>query len=159
MDDIMTIILAVISSGALVSLITHIFDRKKSEAEVEQLRQEIENHRADTQIKIDEYIKNQLINLTETHKRESEERHQEIIELQHQNDLLQKQVTSLNNQIHQVLSWISYDMLSYQRWLETELTKLNPDIELPEYRRPPKFVQEHLRTSIGDDEGHMGTID
>ena len=151
MENITTIILAIISSGALVSLITHIFDRKKSQAEVEKLRQEIENSRADTRIKIDEYIKQQLIQLTETHKRESEDRREEIAELQRQNDALQKQVSELTGQISQVLSWISFDMISYQKWLESELTKINPDIDLPEYRKPPKFVREYIENCIGED--------
>ena len=151
MENAVTIILAFISSGALVSLITHMFDRRKSLAEVEELRQQIEANRADTKIRIDEYIRDQLINLTETHKKESEERRQEITELQHQNDLLQKQVSELTSQINQVLSWISYDMLAYQRWLETELGKVNPNIDLPKYRKPPKFVEEHLHHAIGED--------
>ena len=151
MDNIVTIILAVISSGALVSFITHIFERKRSNAEVEKLRQEIEDSRADTQIKVDEYIKEQLINLTETHRKESESRREEIAELQRQNDALQKQVSELTTQISQVLSWISYDMMSYQKWLETELTKLNPAIELPTYRKPPKFVRDYINNCIGSE--------
>ena len=151
MEHVVTIVLAFISSGALVSFITHMFDRKKSNAEVEQLRQQIEADRAETQIRIDDYIRDQLINLTETHKKEAEQRREEIAQLQKQNDALQKQVTELTTQINQVLSWISYDMLSYQRWLETELTKLNPDIDLPEYRKPPKFVSDYLKNVAGSD--------
>lgn len=146
MEHVVTIILAVISSGALVSLITHIFDRKKTMVEVEQLRQQVETNRAETQIRIDDYIKDQLIHLTETHKKESEERREEITKLQIQNDVLQKQVTELTTQINQVLSWISYDMLTHQRWLENELRKSNPELDIPEYRKPPKFVETYLQT-------------
>ena len=140
----MTIILALISSGAVVSLITHVFDIRKSRTEVEQLKQQVEAARIDDKIKIDEHIKKQLMEISETYRKEAEDRKLEISQLQSQNEELQKQIKDLTIQINQVLSWISYDMLTYQKWLEKELVTLKPDIQLPEYRNPPKFVQESL---------------
>ena len=74
LEHILTIILALISSGALVSIITHFFDRKRSNAEVEQLRQQIDAARTDDKIKIDDYIKKQLMEITESYKHEAEDR-------------------------------------------------------------------------------------
>lgn len=152
MDHIITIILALISSGALVSFITHVFDRKRSNAEVEQLRQQIDAARTDDKIKIDDYIKKQLMEITESYKRESEDRKAEITQLKAQNDDLQKQIGELTSQINQVLTWISYDMLTYQDWLEKELTDAKPGIKLPEYRRPPKFVRDFVKAQEGTNE-------
>jgi hypothetical protein len=146
MDHIITIILALISSGALVSFITHVFDRKRSNAEVEQLRQQIDAARTDDKIKIDDYIKKQLMEITESYKRESEDRKAEIAQLQSQNEELQKQVCELTTQINQVLSWIYYDMLGYQKWLEKELTDARPDIDLPKYHKPPRFVRDFVQS-------------
>lgn len=144
MEHVVTIILALISSGAVVSLITHVFDIRKSRTEVEQLKQQVEAARIDDKIKIDEHIKKQLVEISETYRKEAEDRKLEISQLQSQNEELQKQIKELTIQINQVLSWISYDMLTYQKWLEKELVTLKPDIQLPEYRKPPKFVQEYL---------------
>lgn len=152
MDHIITIILALISSGALVSFITHVFDRKRSNAEVEQLRQQIDAARTDDKIKIDEYIKKQLMEITESYRKEAEDRRIELSQLKAQNDDLQKQIGELTSQINQVLTWISYDMLTYQDWLERELTDAKPGIKLPEYRRPPKFVRDFVKAQEGASE-------
>jgi len=144
MENIVTIVLAFISSGAAVSLITHFFDRRKSNAEVEQLRQQITEAETDNKIKVNDYLKKQLMEITETYRKEAEDRRNEISELRKQNEELQKQISTLTKQIDQVMSWISYDVFGYQKWLERELKDAKPDIQLPKYRNPPKFVEAYL---------------
>lgn len=145
MENIVTIILAFISSGAAVSLITRFFDRRKSIAEVEQLRQQIAEAETDNKIKVDDYLKKQLMEITETYREEAEDRRKEISELRQQNEELQNQISTLTKQIDQVMSWISYDVFGYQKWLERELKSAKPDIQLPKYRNPPKFVEAYLQ--------------
>ena len=145
MENIVTIILAFISSGAAVSLITRFFDRRKSIAEVEQLRQQIAEAETDNKIKVNDYLKKQLMEITETYREEAEDRRKEISELRQQNEELQKQISTLTKQIDQVMSWISYDVFGYQKWLERELKSAKPDIQLPKYRNPPKFVEAYLQ--------------
>ena len=148
MENIVTIILAFISSGAAVSLITRFFDRRKSIAEVEQLRQQIAEAETDNKIKVNDYLKKQLMEITETYREEAEDRRKEISELRQQNEELQKQISTLTKQIDQVMSWISYDVFGYQKWLERELKSAKPDIQLPKYRNPPKFVEAYLQTDV-----------
>jgi peptidoglycan hydrolase CwlO-like protein len=84
--------------------------------------------------------------ITETYREEAEDRRKEISELRQQNEELQKQISTLTKQIDQVMSWISYDVFGYQKWLERELKSAKPDIQLPKYRNPPKFVEAYLQT-------------
>jgi chromosome segregation ATPase len=148
MENIVTIVLAFISSGAAVSLITRFFDRRKSNTEVEQLRQQIAEAETDNKIKVNDYLKKQLMEITETYREEAEDRRKEISELRQQNEELQKQISTLTKQIDQVMSWISYDVFGYQKWLERELKSAKPDIQLPKYRNPPKFVEAYLQTDV-----------
>ena len=143
-EQITTIILAVIGSGGLSSAVTSFLSRKKNAAEIDQLRQQITDNEADTKIKIDEHIQKQMLELSTTYKREFESRTAEIKELRKQNDLLKKQVTDLSNEINQLMSWVVYDSMRYQEWLENELLQREPNIQFPKFRKPPKFVQTFL---------------
>ena len=144
MERVIEIVIAVITSGVLGTVVTHILGRRRYRAEIDALR-------ADNQIKIDEHIKQQFMELADSYKQESDERKAEIEELQRQNKELinqvsqfQKQVGTLETEIEQLMAWVTYDMLHYQNWIEKELVKLKPDVEFPEFRKPPKFVQKYM---------------
>jgi predicted nuclease with TOPRIM domain len=154
-ENIVQIVLAVIGSGVLTSIVTAFIGKRKYDAEVDELRQQIEAANTDNQIKIDEHIQAQFMELAETYKAETAARKQEMEELRRQNNELidqqnqfRTQITDLENQIHKLMTWVTYDMLSYQSELEQELLRLNPDVKLPSYRKPPKFVQEFINAEL-----------
>lgn len=143
-ETITTLIVAIIGSGGISSVIASFLSAKRHKAEVEQLRQQIQDAEADTKIKIDEHIHQQMLSITETYKHEFDNRNDEIKQLREQNEALSKQVRDLNDQINQLMSWVVYDSMRYQEWLEHELLQRQPDIQFPKFRKPPKFVQNFM---------------
>lgn len=143
-EQITALIIAVLGSGGVGSVIASIFQRKKNAAEIEQLRQQVSAAEADTKIKIDDHIQRRMLELSDTYKKEFESRTEELKELRTQNDLLKQQVTDLQSQINQLMSWVVYDSMRYQEWLEKELLAREPNIQFPKFRKPPKFVQRFM---------------
>lgn len=147
-EQITTLIIAVLGSGGVGSIVASIFQRKKNAAEIEQLRQQVSDAEADTRIKIDDHIQKRMLELSDTYKKEFESRTEELKELREQNDMLKQQVTNLESQINQLMSWVVYDSMRYQEWLEKELLSREPDIQFPKFRKPPKFVQRFMDEDI-----------
>lgn len=143
-EQVVALIVAVLGSGGLSSIVTNVMSTKRHKAETDQLRQQIEDSRADTKIKLDEHIQKQMMELSDTYKKQFDDRNAEIKELHKQNELLKKQVDDLSNQINQLMSWVVYDSMRYQEWLERELLQQNPNIQFPNFRKPPKFVQKYM---------------
>lgn len=129
---VLTITSTIIGSGGLATLITAILSSRKYKAEANSLEQQIETARLESEQKTNEYIRSQLKELSETHKRESDE-------LRNQNKELFDKIASLNDHINQLMTWIVVDNNSYRTWLENELRKLNPTIEFPRCRPAPGF--------------------
>ena len=151
MNNILELIIAILGSGTVASIVTHLMNKRKYSAEVDELRQQIDAARTDDRIKIDEHIQSQFMEIAESYKLEISERKKEMDELRKQNvELLNqvnefhKQINELNTQLDQFMSWFAYDVMGYQSWIEKELLKSNPNVQLPSYRKPPKFVQEYL---------------
>lgn len=160
MENLTQIIIAIISSGVVTAVVTHFLGQRKYKAEIEGMKQQIEAARTDNQIKIDEHIQAQFMEIANSYKAETEARKKELEDLRAQNAELvkqvndfQKQINDLEVQINQLMSWVAYDMMRYQSWMETELLKVKPDIVFPEYGKPPKFVQKYLEEmrEDGDD--------
>lgn len=154
MNNILELIVAILGSGTVATIITHVMNKRKYSAEVDELRQQIDAARTDDRIKIDEHIQSQFMEIAESYKLEIAERKKEMDELRKQNvELLNqvnefnKQINELNTQIDQFMSWFAYDMMGYLSWIEKELLKSNPGVQLPSYRKPPKFVQEYLEAN------------
>lgn len=125
MKDIVTLLMAIIGSGGLCSVITVFFSRRKFAAEARMLEINAEKERDKAKRDHMDYIREQLIEITETHKRESEE--------------LRNRVSSLENRINNLMEWVITDDSSYRAWLENELKKYNPDIEFPKCKPAPGF--------------------
>jgi chromosome segregation ATPase len=89
-----------------------------------------------------------MLEISDTYKKEFESRTEELKELREQNDMLKQQVTNLESQINQLMSWVVYDSMRYQEWLEKELLSREPDIQFPKFRKPPKFVQRFMDEDI-----------
>lgn len=132
---IITIISAVIGSGGIAAAITAIVSSKKYKAEAMLLEQQAETARKDSEERMHENIRKQIMELSDVHKKES-------AELRKQNAILSTKINELNDEIQKLMEWIVYDNAKYRAWLETELVKLKPDIEFPECRPAPKFVTE-----------------
>lgn len=142
--DIVALIVAIVGSGGISSGIATLLAARKHKVEIEQLRQQVEDSKADTKIKIDEHVQKQMIELNNTYKQEFEERRKELDQLHENNVHLKQQVETLSSQISQLMSWVVYDSMRYQEWLEDELVKRDPKIVFPTFRKPPKFVEEYL---------------
>ena len=142
--DITALIVAIVGSGGISSAIATLLAARKHKVEIEQLRQQVEDSKADTKIKIDEHVQKQMIELNNTYKQEFEERRKELDQLHENNVHLKQQVETLSSQISQLMSWVVYDSMRYQEWLEDELVKRDPKIVFPTFRKPPKFVEEYL---------------
>jgi predicted nuclease with TOPRIM domain len=86
---------------------------------------------------MNEYIRTQLKELSDTHRQESDE-------LRKQNRELNAKITELNDKINQLMTWVVVDNNSYRTWLENELLKLKPDIEFPKCRPAPGFTDDQI---------------
>ena len=144
LEGLIGLVVAVIGSGGISSVITTILQAKKHTVETEQLRQQVEESRVETKIKLDEHFQEQMVQLTKTYQNEFENYRTEIENLRTQNQELAKQVTDLSAKINQLMSWVVYDSMRYQDWLEQELLKREPEIIFPTFRKPPKFVQSYM---------------
>ena len=142
--DITAIIIAIVSSGGISSVIASLLAARKHKIEMEQLKQQVEDDKTDTKIKIDEHVQKQMLELNNAYKQEFEERRKELDQLHENNSNLKKQVDILSTQISQLMSWVVYDSMRYQEWLEAELLKRDPEIQFPNFRKPPKFVYDYL---------------
>ena len=132
-EAIMTIVATILGTGGVTALLTTILNAKKYKAEAMRIEQETERDRKESEQRMNESIKNQIMELSEIHKKES-------AALRKQNKVLSDQINDLNNKIHELMEWIAYDNSKYRGWLETELVKLKPDIVFPNCKPVPKFV-------------------
>jgi RecA/RadA recombinase len=132
-----TIISAVIGSGGIASAIVALVSIRKYKAEARLLEQEAETNRRESEQKMNEYIRTQLKELSDTHRQESDE-------LRKQNRELNAKITELNDKINQLMTWVVVDNNSYRTWLENELLKLKPDIEFPKCRPAPGFTDDQI---------------
>lgn len=140
---ILTIISTVIGSGGIASGITALLSSKKYKAEAASLEQQIEAARLESEQKTNEYIRDQLKELSDTHKKESDE-------LRCQNKELSDKINALNDRINQLMTWIVVDNNSYRNWLENELRKVNPTVEFPKCRPAPGFEENHIGETVGE---------
>ena len=132
MDNITTVIAAIVGSGGLCSIATAIFSRRKYKAEAQLIEAEAEERRKTSEREYMDYIHGQFKEITETYKRESED-------LRTMNNELNDRVRSLETRINKLMEWIINDDGSYRTWLENEVRKYDPDIEFPKCKPAPSF--------------------
>ena len=130
-----TIVSVIIGSGGIASAIVALLSVRKYKAEAKVLEQQADTNHQETEQKINEYIRTQLKELSDTHRAESDE-------LRKQNRELNDKITTLNDRINQLMQWIIVDNNSYRSWLENELLKLKPDIEFPKCKPAPGFMDD-----------------
>lgn len=151
-ENLTALIIAVIGSGGISSAIATLLAARKHKVEIEQIKQQVENDKVDTKIKIDEHVQKQMMDLNNSYKEEFEKRRKEIEELHEINSKLKQQVEALSLQIDQLMSWVVYDSTRYQEWLENELLNRDPDIKFPNFRKPPKFLNDFIASTSSSSE-------
>lgn len=132
---ILAIVSTVVGSGGIASAIVALLSVRKYKAEARILEQQVDTNRQETEQKVNEYIRTQLKELSDTHRAESDE-------LRKQNRELGDKITVLNNRINQLMNWIIVDNNAYRSWLENELLKLKPDIGFPKCKPTPGFIDD-----------------
>ena len=121
---IITIIGCVLGGGGLSALITTIISVKKNNAEADKIEQETHNIQKANDMIILEYV-NKIL-------KESEKNANDIAkETRKENETLHQQIDELNSRLQELMNWIVNDNNRYRNWLECELRKVNPDIDLP----------------------------
>lgn len=134
MMDWTTVLVAVLGSGGACSLVTAFMSKRKYKAEAAMIEAEVEAKRKETERSYMEYIHEQFREITEAHKRESEE-------LRTQNRELTKKVNDLEARINKFHEWLVIDNNQRINWYETELRKYNPDIKVPHCKPAPGFEE------------------
>lgn len=145
-NHVITILGILIGSGGLATAIVSFSSMRKYRAEAISIEQQVEAARKETEQKMNENIRKQIMELSDVHKKESDE-------LRRQNEKLYTKIDNMSNKIHELMEWIVYDNAKYRAWLESELVKLKPDIVFPECRPAPRFVPEPAPTptqSVGE---------
>lgn len=135
MGTIIAIIGAILGTGGITALLTVILSARKYKAEARAIEQQYETARREGEERINQAVRQQMLELSQVYKKDSDE-------LRKQTVALYCKINELNGKIQELMNWIAYDNAKYRGWLETELIKLNPDIQFPECRPAPKFLVE-----------------
>lgn len=137
------IISALFGTGGLTTIIVALLSFRKYKAEARLLEQQAIDAQKESERKANEYITNQLKELTDRHAQESEKYRTKIEELTTQNEnkinALSDQITKLSTRVNQLMNWIIVDNNAYRSWLECELRKVKPDLKFPKCRPVPGF--------------------
>lgn len=134
MEQIATVLIAVLGSGGLCSIITAFFSRRKYKAEASIIEAEAEEKRQKSEREYMDYIHIQFKEITETYKQQAEEQRKV-------NSELSERVQTLETRINKLMEWVINDDGSYRTWLENELKKYDPDIEFPKCKPAPGFEE------------------
>ena len=143
------IISALFGTGGLTTIIVALLSFRKYKAEARLLEQQAIDAQKESERKANEYITNQLKELTDRHAQESEKYRTKIEELTTQNEnkinALSDQITKLSTRVNQLMNWIIVDNNAYRSWLECELRKVKPDLKFPKCRPVPGFEDYAVR--------------
>lgn len=153
-EIIVMIVSAVFGTGGITTIIVALLSFRKYKAEAKLIEQQAMDAQKESERKANEYITNQLKELTDRHVSESEKYRNKIETLTAQNekkiDELKDQIAKLSQRVNQLMNWIIVDNNAYRTWLECELRKVKPDIKFPKCRPIPGFEdysQEEKTTS------------
>jgi uncharacterized protein HemX len=142
-EIVVMIISALFGTGGITTIIVALLSFRKYKAEAKLIEQQAEDAQKESERKTNEYITNQLKELTDRHVSESEKYRNKIETLTAQNekkiDELKDQIAKLSQRVNQLMNWIIVDNNAYRTWLECELRKVKPDIKFPKCRPIPGF--------------------
>lgn len=142
-ETIVMIVSALFGTGGITTIIIALLSFRKYRAEGKLLEQQAIDAQKESERKANEYITNQLKELTDRHAQESENYRKKIEQLTTQNEqkimALSDQITMLSTRVNQLMNWIIVDNNAYRSWLECELRKVKPDLKFPKCRPVPGF--------------------
>jgi biopolymer transport protein ExbB/TolQ len=142
-EIVVMIISALFGTGGITTIIVALLSFRKYKAEANLIEQQALDAQKESERKNNEYITNQLKELTERHAQESEKYRKKIEELTTQNEAkikeLSEQINALSKRVNQLMNWIIVDNNAHRSWLECELRKAKPDIKIPKCRPVPGF--------------------
>lgn len=137
-ETIITIIGCLLGGGGLSALITTFISVRKNRAEASRIEQETRTIQTSNDMTVIEYV-NRLL-------KESEKNANDIAkETRKENEALRQQIDELNSRLQELMNWIVTDNTRYRNWLECELRKVNPDIELPTCVPVPNVFEHETR--------------
>ncbi len=114
---------AILGTGGITAVITSILSARKYRAEAAKIEQETEQ-------RTHEYIRSQIIELSETHKRESEE-------LRRQNKDLNNKINELNDKLRELMIWVMNENYAHISFLKDKIREFDPDFVFPEMKPCP----------------------
>lgn len=114
---------AILGTGGITAVITSILSARKYRAEAAKIEQETEQ-------RTHEYIRSQIIELSETHKRESEE-------LRRQNKDLNNKINELNDKLRELMIWVVNENYAHISFLKDKIREFDPDFVFPEMKPCP----------------------
>lgn len=144
MDNITSIIIAILGSGGLATTLTVILSSRKYKAEAKTIEEQARSSRVQMEQEMTERIHQQFADLAERFKKDSEEQRA-------QNKKLEKQVTQLNKHINTLTNWIMTENASYRAYLENEIRKTNPDFVFPKTKPVPEWNETDMEFRINND--------
>lgn len=134
---IITIISAVLGTGGLSTLLNCLINAKKFKADARRTDEETDSIRRQSRISEMDFINSKLQEISKDARIES-------MDLRKRNDDLSLKINALNAQLQALMNWIISDNQKHRMWLENEIHKLNPDIEIPVCPNPPQiFITDH----------------
>lgn len=136
-EIVIAVITSMLGSGGIAAVITAILSSKKFKVELKALEQKTLQDGKEAELNISQKLQKQIMDLSEAHRKESET-------LRQQNTVLQSKINELNEEIQKLMKWVVYDNAKYRAWLETELVKLNPDIDFPHCNPAPIFSNDEI---------------
>lgn len=134
--DLTQILITTVGAGGLGSLLGVIFSRKKYQVEAMQLEQQLRDSREESNRKSIDFIQEKMIDIAKKYEAESEA-------LRKRNEELDHKITDLSTRLQNLMEWVVVDNNQYRTWLETELKKLNPDIDFPPCTPAPINIDDN----------------
>lgn len=131
---IIAFIVAILGSGGISAVLTSLLSARKFKSEAEKISQEAYGIHMNTEIKGADYVSQQLQAIADNAAKESET-------LRARNDELNARINELNDKLQALMQWIVTDNQRYRQYLESELLKLNPEMDFPECPPPPRIFK------------------
>lgn len=124
-----------IGGGGITALIHEFSVRRKVKADADVDKEKLLQMKDQTNTELMKYFADKIKQLND----ETAER---FDHMQTENDDLRKQVADLNRKLTMLNRWIMVDNAAYRSWLESELRKRDPDIDIPVCPPPPDVFRD-----------------
>lgn len=116
--SIIAFIGAVLGTGGITAVVTTLLSARKYKAEARKIEQETEQ-------KTQDYIRQQILELSETHRKESEA-------LRAQNKMLNQRINELNDKLQTLMIWVVDENYAHISFLKEKIREYDPEFVFPE---------------------------